>query len=731
MIITEAERVIGDWLVEPRQRGSVLPVLGDPGVGKTALLARIRERFPSSVAVDCRGLTMDEVAHRLLAEFGVDLGNPRGREPLFDMVAKLRNDAIVLLSNVQWSGSLYTSSEPDRIAGPLATTFGAHSRGCVRVVLEADASRHHVHISRHNEIVLDEEPDGSDVAALLDSHPQLRALAASEVCETSLPVWQLLCSTLGDHATEEHLLRTAQRIPDVLVVQDTPAGNSARFTSDALKEEIRSRGPLAPAEHIAITAALFDRATTPTASALSVGPPEQIREYAARAAAVHAALGGALPRLLAEEAAFVAHCDRTALLEGIALAWPDGVPMGGTAADAHYLDAEGVAPQSQAEWLAWLHWAAVNRGRTEWADELAGSAGRMPWRTTWSKWRPYGIFGPHPGASGPVDYVELGRIQDIPVVTTQRELPLPADDESEEAGDERYLEQVWRLTDGAGLGEPSVVDVFLDDEGEVDRVVGRAADTRPDAPSPTRSELPCPRLPKSVRDKEQAGGDRWVLGGSGGVFALDVLGAKELGEGQPRWHSPLVAPIRRAAIWPMPAALLTAEGPDVAWFARSFGEETLRRPEPTGIPAGLTDTKARATLTAIGFPALHRSEPRFLSTVTLDRTGLETAGVSEAHEPVYRLGDWLGEEMVLAGDSGRVLVVSVAGTQLLGSSLRQFMTLVGLYRTLRRSEFPTRYEERDARRSVETWAQQIDPPAGTSNPWRAAFGGELDVPESL
>ncbi|MEU6307780.1 SUKH-4 family immunity protein [Streptomyces chartreusis] len=278
---------------------------------------------------------------------------------------------------------------------------------------------------------------------------------------------------------------------------------------------------------------------------------------------------------------------------------------------------------------------------------------------------------------------------------------------------------------------PSVVDVFLDNDGEVDSVVGRAVDIHPATSELAHPELPCPQLPRSVRNTAQAEDDRWVLGGSGGLFALDVLQAKGPGAGRSRWPSPLVAPIRPAAIWPMPAALLAAEGPDRSWFASSFGEEALRRLEATAIPAGVVHPQARALLTGLGFPALDGGEPRFLTTVALDRTGLEATEPLGHHEPSYRLGTWLGEEVVLDGESGRVLLASVAGTQLLGSSLRQFTTLVALYVMLRRSEFPTRYEERDARRSLAAWAQQIDQPAGTSEPWKAAFDGELDAPKYL
>ncbi|MFF1319398.1 ATP-binding protein [Streptomyces chartreusis] len=727
MILAEAERAVSDWLVEPRQRGSVLPVLGPAGVGKTALLRTIHEQFPSSVLVDCRGLTMDEVAHGLLDEFGIDAASLRGQDPLFDAVVKIRRDAIVLLCNVQWSGSLFTSREPDRIAGPLATTFGAHSRGCVRVVVEADSAHRRVHIRRANEIVLDEEPDGADVVALLGSYPQLRALAASEVRDTPLSVWEFLCSVLQERTDEESLRRLTQQLPDVVAVQNTAAGVTAGFVSDALKYAIRSHGTLAPAEQLAVAEALL----TSPASPISAGTSASVHGYGARAAAVHAALGGALPRLLDDRPQFVALCDRISLLEGIAEAWPDGVPMGGTAADAHYLDAEGVAPRSQGEWLSWLHWAAVSRGRTEWADALADSAVRLPWRTSWSRWRPYGIFGEHTGTSGAVDFVELGSSDGIPLVTTQREMPLPTDDEVEEPGDERYLERMWKLTDGTELMTPSVVDVFLDNDGEVDRVVGRAVDLHPVTSEPAHPELTCPQLPRSVRDTAQADDDRWVLGGSGGLFALDVLEAKDPGAGRSRWPSPLVAPTRRAAVWPMPAALLAAEGPDRSWFASCFGEEALRRLEATAIPAGVVHPQTHATLTGIGFPALDGGEPRFLTTVALDRTGLETTEPLGHHEPGYRLGTWLGEEVVLGGESGRVLLASVAGTRLLGSSLRQFMTLVGLYVMLRRSEFPTRHEERDARRSLAAWSQQIDQPVGTSDPWKAAFDGELDVRESL
>ncbi|MFE0357875.1 SUKH-4 family immunity protein [Streptomyces nigra] len=316
------------------------------------------------------------------------------------------------------------------------------------------------------------------------------------------------------------------------------------------------------------------------------------------------------------------------------------------------------------------------------------------------------------------------------MVTTQRELPVPAaEDESEEPGDERYLERVWRLTDGTELAAPSVVDLFLDSDEEVGRVVGRTLDIRP--PASTHPEVPRPRLPRSVRDAEPAGGGRWVLGGSGGIFVVDVLEADEVAGDRKRWPSPLVAP-RRTAIWPMPAALRPAEGSDHCWLATAFGEGRLRRLEWSAIPAGVAHSQTLATLTGIGFPALADGrEPTWLTTVDLDQTGLEPLDAPGHTEPAYLLGYWLSEKVFPGGDSGRVLLASAAGVRLLGSSLRQFMTLVSLYITLRRSEFSTRYEEEDARRSLAAWARQIEQPAGLSPSWTAAFDGDLDVPESL
>ncbi|MBO0514549.1 SUKH-4 family immunity protein [Streptomyces beijiangensis] len=427
----------------------------------------------------------------------------------------------------------------------------------------------------------------------------------------------------------------------------------------------------------------------------------------------------------------VAHSERKALLQGIALAWPEGIPAGGTASDAHYLDLEGVAPESQGEWLAWLHWAAMHRGRREWADRLAGCGVALPWRTRWSRWRPYGSVeasGGTGGTGGPIDYVELGTVDGDPAVAGQHEMAVAHD--AEDAGDERYLEQTWRLADGAEISAPAIVDVFLDDDGEVGRTEGSTLQaSESDPPRATPPGLRVPRLPKSVRDAEWAGDSLWALGGAGGVCVVEVLEAEENEERPGRWPAPLVGTHRRAADWPLPTSLSARHAPPRAWLEARFGSGALRRLDEASLPEGLTHPGARNSLTDVGFPALDEHRLRFLTTEVLDETGLvESEGQTG---PAYLVGRWLGDPVVLEGNSGRVVLASVAETALLGTSLPQFTTLVGLACLVRECRFTSTGEELDSRRSLRAWARGTDAVAADSGPWAAAFGGELDIPESL
>lgn len=386
----QATNQIADWLTEPRRQGLVLPLNGPAGAGKTSLLESIRSQFTGSLYLDCGGLTAEQVVHTLLDELGIDISAKRGHYRLFDALSGYRGHAIALLANTQWAGSTFTSNEPRRIARNVAEAFGWHSSGCIRVVVEGDSAPDRRPVHRSNEIILSGEAGTPEPASLLGDFPLLRPLAAAELRYVPFEVWEFLSSALGIPATSAELRRVAEQIPEVLTTDERSDGPAyVAFRSASIKQRIRLQSPLVNSEQLRITDALLAAAT-----AHDAGP---VKAYAARSLPLHAAWAGVLPDLMDNRVSLVAHSERGALLQGMALAWPDGVPMGRIAADVHYLQEEGVAPASHGEWLAWLHWAASNRGRRDWADQLATSGAQLPWRTVWAKWRPYGLLGSYPG----------------------------------------------------------------------------------------------------------------------------------------------------------------------------------------------------------------------------------------------------------------------------------------------------------------------------------------------
>ncbi|AJT67209.3 hypothetical protein T261_5589 [Streptomyces lydicus] len=321
-------------------------------------------------------------------------------------------------------------------------------------------------------------------------------------------------------------------------------------------------------------------------------------------------------------------------------------------------------------------------------------------------------------------------------MVSQRELPAhladdlhdeePDGSSLESVGDERYLERAWALADGTQLTEAAVVDVFLDDDGEVERIEGSAVQRQEEATDGTLATHQRPRLLSGIRDVQRCDADgRWALGGTGGLFVMDVLNPAELQGGTSPWRTPLV-PVLHSAIWPMPDALLSADRPDLGWCESCFGEGVVRRLPARDIPDGVSDSRTRRFLTEVGFPCLDDGELRFLTTVALDEVGFMTNDRPDVAASGYRLGSWLGEEVVLDGATGRVLLSTATGTELLGSSMRQFTILVCLCRLLRDSRMTTVSEHRDARRSIKAWAQEVDPEATACSSWQGALNGDLD-----
>ncbi|MEU2784615.1 SUKH-4 family immunity protein [Streptomyces sp. NPDC007110] len=330
--------------------------------------------------------------------------------------------------------------------------------------------------------------------------------------------------------------------------------------------------------------------------------------------------------------------------------------------------------------------------------------------------------------------MDIGTLAGVPVLASQLEGFFDKDNDYDGAlGDTEALERVWRLSDGAEMAAARVVQQFITAEGAVERTAGGALETRrPLSPDPAQvPDVPVRLLPNC--GAERADGNRWVAYGLRGVYAFDVLHPEELAPGTAPWRRSLVPSFRSTAVWPMPASASGQREALTSWFASTFGEKALRRLPVAALPATLSESEAGALLSKVGFPALdEEAAPAFLTTVAVDEVGLTTVDHPESSRPAYVLGHWLADPVILEVRSGRVLLASVTGTELLGSSLSHFMTLVGLYRLLPLSDFPRGSAEKtDAHWSVKAWAKEVDPKAAASPSWQAALGGYLDDPESL
>ncbi|MEU9114707.1 SUKH-4 family immunity protein [Streptomyces sp. NPDC048483] len=763
MPFEEATDQVAQWLAAPRRSGLILPVIGAVGAGKSAFLQHLAQRYPHATFIDCRGLDADAVAARLLHAWGHDADFLwRTSDPLSTAVGRISGDgreSLVLLANTQWAGATITSDEPGRIARLVATALERHGRTHVRVLLEGDAERRRVPLTRQPAVVIDgttpEAPEAShpSPAALLSRFPQLRALACAEQREITFTTWSLLCSALADPVTPttpitpEQLRDIAEECPGILETpphaQENSGTERVRFRADGIRQLLGSHRPATAAEQRAITDALLDHTLRRYVRQPWPASSPHVA-YAAAALPLHAASAGLLPELL-DSAAFLAHVHYPALLQGMSLSYPDGVPQGSRASVVHYLEESGLAPASQAEWVSWLHWAEISRGEREFAAVLAASwAGELPWHTLWSHWRPYAVFGPSPRPDAGVGALILGDLSGTPVVATQQELNQDDlydygrdEDEGEEddGGEELSydedadawaVERLWSLEDGTPLSEPTVVSIYCDDDGNPETVTGRAFRAS-EAPHDDKENGPAPRTPQAVRRLVAAGDGRWVYGGSGGIFALRVTRPDAV-VSAPQWRGePLLRAHCRSAAWRLPADVRLPADPDRSWLEDIFGEDVCAPLAPAEIPQGITHAGTRDFLTRVGLPALEYELP-FAVVEDVQETGLPAYGPR-----LHRLGSWVHADLLLDGRTGQIF--QGAGGEdapaLLSSGVRQFFTLLGLYRRRRQSAFTTRAESVDARLALAAWGSEIDPVTTDHADWRHVFDGDWDHRDAL
>ncbi|MEV0371877.1 SUKH-4 family immunity protein [Streptomyces sp. NPDC050636] len=619
--------------------------------------------------------------------------------------------------------------EPLRIALTVAKRFGKTRHHDIRVIVEGDAARLRIpSLPLRPELMITDQTTtctGLEREPVVQRHSALRALAAAETRWVALPVWSALCEALGTPMREEDLRDVASNRPDLLAVSFDESGEErVHIISEAVRLRIRELDEATAHDQHRIVRRLS-----------AESPAGSVERYVAQALPVHAALAGVMEEILADGGLLV-RVDRYALLQGLAVAWPDGVPQGSIATDIHYSEREGIDPRSHGDWISWLHWAAVTRGLTEVASGLAASAVDMPWRTLWSRWRPHGTFGRIPSEVGKIlfyDQLQAGVIGEEPVAAARKVLQW---DTMGGPLDDRYLERAFRVTDGIEVTPPAPLQLHYENGEEV-RIGGASGwVSAASAEVPEYPETSPPWTPRTGDPVVPAGAGRWLIGGHGGLYAVELQASTDP-DVDMRARGPLLGPVTDMATWQCPEAALAADGPSRFWLEGIFGSGACRTVQESDLPAGVRNERARRFLTTVGMPSLPKEIP-FMSTVALDEQGLvpvewpADAPAPESEGPFYHLGFWTGGMVLLDGSSGAVLQDTNSGysSEVLASSLLQFTTLLALYREYFTSLFSTEAEVRDARWSLREWAERIDPVTEDGDHWDDVLDGSLDDPNS-
>ncbi|MFJ6650949.1 hypothetical protein ACIQPS_35630 [Streptomyces sp. NPDC091290] len=322
------------WRELPARQRRVFTVLGPALSGKSAYLRAVQDRWPSAVLIDCRGMSADAVATRMREECrAAPAGHP----------------CVLLLANVQYAGEVVTSAEPARVAEVLAPGFRRFQGREVWVMAEYDPGAVEAPRFAEYEVALSATAlDAGDGEEESTAAGRLGALAAAELRQVPLSVWQLLCSAIGVPTEARSLLTFAEERPDVLVVDEDRS--SVAFRSEAFHHAWRHRQPMDREVQARVVGALMSAAVDGDGPGLwsEQGP---VRQYAARTLPLHAALAGTLPRLL-HDGRLLAQFSPAVLRGALAVAHPDGVPHGSVAAVLHYLEVQGITPSSRGEWVA-------------------------------------------------------------------------------------------------------------------------------------------------------------------------------------------------------------------------------------------------------------------------------------------------------------------------------------------------------------------------------------------
>ncbi len=714
---TSPHREVQEWVEGAAPSGGFVFLTGAAGSGKTRLLRSLDSRSDETLLVDAAGLSAEQVFLKIVELLDVPY-DPHERNPVqyANALRRAKIKRVVAVSDVHLAGGVRTSSEPGRVMRSVVWSLGAGAaRTGVRLIAEVDPSVAPLP-KKAPAISLDGTGAANEKTPPLPDQntaegAALGILAQSELRTLRLEEWCALGEIAGVRLDVEQVRRIAAELDSLALDGDT-----VRFRHEGYAHRIRCA--MADGER-----ELNDRIV----AALRRLEPGPLAVYAARTIPAHSARAGKFEQVIADPHV-VAACDRTALLEPLPLAFPDGIPVGSLAADIHYLDKLGIAPDTHEEWVAFLHRNAVCRNDLATAEALDRAVG-LPWRTEWARWRRGGQFAPSPDHVGEVESLVAVPgsvlVESTGGTGTRRRwnalTGAPA-----EAPDAAATADAPAASQGAATA-PAPAPVWETDTGwnkvDLRRSQASAADGG-------RRTLRVPGLNAAA-----AVGDVVVLGGTQGLYAVTVPenGASPAPSSvpAPAFALPMLAPHGFVATRPY----RQDDGcrPTHERLSAVFGAERTHRLTGSRVPGGLTHRPSRDFLREVGFP-----EVEFffgLTTLPLSETGLaevdwersQGARLPDGEGPFYLLGEWLEGVLCLDGASGAVhrapkatALDAGAGTEtLVGTSLARFTAMVGLHRQRMAVYDQTgNLDSEELLAELADWLEGIDPAAGKSDPWQ-------------
>ncbi|MEU6846172.1 SUKH-4 family immunity protein [Streptomyces sp. NPDC046716] len=716
-----ADRLVDDWAA--LKGWGVNQVVDPSGARGTEVLRAVHERVPDSVLVDAVGRTADGTLTEVVNSLGAPFRTPGG----WSRRLPKKPTRLILVARADLVGRTRTSGEPQRLLRALSY-LGSLGHTVFVTVRDAGSG----HETSHTLRIAAEPPVLDDVPV------EVRALALAEARHVPYAIWQELVAGLtGQRPEADHLARVAEQQSGLVV---DAAGEAAVSVSFRDETEARLLRELIPAE---------DRARTHHHLADQlVGSPGA---YATTALAAHCAAADlaagdtTYPRFtgLLRRIHTVAHIAPETLIEAAEGAGLEEAPGGSVLADAVHARHYALLPCDQPTWVSWLHFQATVRGDTELAGELADCGIPLPWRVSWSRWCPpaalhLSYLGGCPGVS---DLVEL-RLHDRPVVAAfgyrgrQRRGTLhePRSGEVLDTVDWELEQQPEEVL--PGLRWPTA-------GGEDDRPY----------PDPLNTAL-LDAGPVTVDDTV-------VIGGQNGLFGIKPAPGTPFA-GITHWPGGRVeaaCPTVLRAPGTVPRHGPAPQPADLDGIFEEEGGTLISVPSPL-LPDGLTHSATRDFLVDQGIPSFrdlsglgfygrerdsdwwgvhHGTHTGPLPPLPerllreIEWSGSVTGGhpgdPATPSGPYFRIGQWMGDDVVIDGPTGQILHLPdpesdrPGRAEIVGRSLHDFLAMVSVW-LLGVSVFTAsgdRIETREIASRVKSLQSTIDPVGAAAGIWGVAL----------